>query len=400
MVSQIYPSKLQLNKANASDTKAAFLDLHLSISNNIVSTKLYDKRDDFDFGIVNFPCLGGDVPRSTSYGVYISQLIRFARASSYVADFNTRNKLLTQKLLKRGYRYHKLRKTFSKFYRRYYDLISKFQVGLKSLLRQGLSEPDFYGDLVYKLRKVVGSNNLTIGNDLFIICGDFNLTLNPDLDCFNYKHINNPKARDFLSNVIEENNLFDTFRELHPSQRRYTWRRKNPLKQSRLDFFLVTENIVNLIKKSKIETGYKSDHSIVTLILAMDNFVHGKSLWKHNNSLLTDAEYLKTINSKIQEIKKQYCLPVYNHDAIDEIPDEELQLVINDQLFLETIMMEIRGKSISYASYKKKLKNIHEQKLIKEIQGLEDNLTENNIPSLEKLKLELCKLREEIWKDF
>ena len=56
--------------------------------------------------------------------------------------------------------FHKLRKTFSKFYRRYYDLISKFQVGLKSLLRQGLSEPDFYGDLVYKL-KIVGSNNFS-----------------------------------------------------------------------------------------------------------------------------------------------------------------------------------------------------------------------------------------------
>ena len=107
------------------------------------------------------PFLDGDVPRSTSYGVYISQLIRFARASSYVADFNTRNKLLTQKLLKQGYRYHKFRKTFSKFYRRYYDLISKFQVGLKSLLRQGLSEPDFYGDLVYKLKKIVGSNNFS-----------------------------------------------------------------------------------------------------------------------------------------------------------------------------------------------------------------------------------------------
>ena len=69
--------------------------------------------------------------------------------------------LVTQKLLKQGYRYHKLRKTFSKFYRRYYDLISKFQVGLKSLLRQGLSEPDFYGDLVYKLKKIVGSNNFS-----------------------------------------------------------------------------------------------------------------------------------------------------------------------------------------------------------------------------------------------
>ena len=97
MVSQKYPSELLLNKTN--DTEAAILDLHLSISNDIVSTKIYDKRDDFDFEIVNFPFLEGDVPRSSSYGVYISQLIGFARASSYVADFNTRKKLLTQKLL-------------------------------------------------------------------------------------------------------------------------------------------------------------------------------------------------------------------------------------------------------------------------------------------------------------
>ena len=89
MVSQIYPSELKLNKANASETKAAFLDLHLSISNDIVTTKIYDKRDDFDFEIVNIPFLDGDVPRSTSYGVYISQLIRFARASRHVTNFNT-----------------------------------------------------------------------------------------------------------------------------------------------------------------------------------------------------------------------------------------------------------------------------------------------------------------------
>ena len=117
-----------------------------------VSSKIYDKRDDFDFDIVNFPFLDGDVPRSTS----ISQLIRFARVSSHVADFNARNKSLTAKLLQQGYRYHKLRKTFSKFYRRHYELVSKFNVGLKTLLHQGLSEPEFYGDLVYKFKKLVG----------------------------------------------------------------------------------------------------------------------------------------------------------------------------------------------------------------------------------------------------
>ena len=95
MVSQIYPSELQLNKANTSDTKAAFLDLHLSISNDIVYTKVYYKRYDFDFEIVNFLFLDGDVSRSTSYGVYIFQLLSFARASSHVADFKTHSKLLT-----------------------------------------------------------------------------------------------------------------------------------------------------------------------------------------------------------------------------------------------------------------------------------------------------------------
>ena len=112
MVNQIYPRELKLNKANTSDTEAPFLDLHLSISNGFVSYKIYDKLDDFDFYLVNFPFLDDDVPRRPSYGVYISQLIRFARVCSHVDDFNTRNKCLTAKLLKQGYRYHKLRKTF------------------------------------------------------------------------------------------------------------------------------------------------------------------------------------------------------------------------------------------------------------------------------------------------
>ena len=72
MVGQIYPTELQLNKANSSDTEAPFLDLNLSITNGIVFSKIYDKRDDFNFEIVNFPFLDEDVPRSPSYGVYIS----------------------------------------------------------------------------------------------------------------------------------------------------------------------------------------------------------------------------------------------------------------------------------------------------------------------------------------
>ena len=91
MVNQIYPPELQLNKANTSDTEAPFLDSHFSSSNGFVSSKTLD----------------GDVPRRPSYGVYISQLIRFARVCQ-VEDFNARNKCIIAKLLKQGYRYHKL----------------------------------------------------------------------------------------------------------------------------------------------------------------------------------------------------------------------------------------------------------------------------------------------------
>ena len=87
-----------------SDTEAPFLDL--SITNGIVSSKIYDKRDDFNFEIVNFPFLDGDVPRSPSYGVYISQLIRFAMVRSNVNDFNNRHLFLTAMLFKQGYRYN------------------------------------------------------------------------------------------------------------------------------------------------------------------------------------------------------------------------------------------------------------------------------------------------------
>ena len=159
LISSIYPKELKLNKANNSDTSASFLDLDLSISNGIISSKIYDQRDDFNVSIVNFPQLDGDVPRATSYGVYISQLIRFARACSSVKDFNIRNRSLTEKLLKQGYRYHKLRKTFSKFYHRNVTLISKFKCNLKTLLRQGIAHPEFYGDVIYKLRNIIGNGN-------------------------------------------------------------------------------------------------------------------------------------------------------------------------------------------------------------------------------------------------
>ena len=206
-----------------------------------------------------------------------------------------------------------------------------------------------------------------IGNSDFTICGDYNLVLDPNMDSYNYKHVNNPKACDKLLGKIYEKNIVDPFRETFPLKKCYTWRKRNLLKQARLDYFLVSETTMQYVKQTKIESSYRSDHSPIVLELQFTNFNQGKGYWKHNNSLLSDKDYLKIINKRISEIKAQYALPVYNFDDINNIPAKDIQFTINDQLFLDVLLMELRGTAISYSSHKNKLKNIREQELLSNI---------------------------------
>ena len=125
---EIYPSQLTVEKANKSDHLADYLDLTFIIdSGGKLSTRLYDKRDDFDFHIVNFPYLSSNIPSGPSYSVYISQLIRYARCCSHYDDFRYRHKCLVDRLLSQGYIALRLEKSFKKFYGRYQDLIEKYQ---------------------------------------------------------------------------------------------------------------------------------------------------------------------------------------------------------------------------------------------------------------------------------
>ena len=247
--------------------------------------------------------------------------------------------------------------------------------------------PSFFKKIIQHLEE--------IGNSDYIICGDFNLVLDPYIDCSNYKNINNPKSRELLLDYMETNDIIDPFRESNPQLKRYTWRRRNPLKQARLDFFLTSESMSQYIKVSKIGASYRSDHSLVTLELNFTNISQGKSYWKHNNSLLTELEYLKTMNKKILDVKKQYALPVYNIDEIDNIPNTEIQFNINDQLFLDVLLMELRGQSISYASFKNKQRNNLEKDLINKITYLENILNETNYGEPDIFKTELQDIRQE-----
>ena len=149
------------------------------------------------------------------------------------------------------------------------------------------------------------------------------------------------------------------------------------------------------VKKCNIDMAYRSDHSVITLKFQFDDIKYGKSYWKHNNSLLTDKEYLDIINKHIKEIKRQYAIPIYNLEEIENIPDQQIQFTINDQLFLDHLLMEFWGKAISYSSYKHKERNKKEKYLIDSITEMENNLKENNMKNLENLKIQLNDIRQE-----
>ena len=135
-VKEIYPSQLTVEKANTSVDLASYLDLNFIIGSNNgqLYTKLYDKRDDFDFHIVNFPFLSSNILSSPSYGVYTSQLIRYAKSCSCYDDLGYRHERLVDRLLSQGYEVKRLRNSFKKIYGRYPDLLRKYQRSVKDMM--------------------------------------------------------------------------------------------------------------------------------------------------------------------------------------------------------------------------------------------------------------------------
>ena len=136
----MYPAELEIKDTTESTTSACYLDLLLSIGRNgQLLTSIYDKRDDFNFHITNFPFLSSNIPSSPAYGVFISQLIRYARACSSYECFILRARRLSSKLLKQCYLVERLKSSFRKFYGRYGDLIQQYEVSLSRMLNDILT---------------------------------------------------------------------------------------------------------------------------------------------------------------------------------------------------------------------------------------------------------------------
>ena len=130
----IYPRELEIKETTETPASSSYLDCYLYIDNGKLTTRLYDKRDDFNFPIVNFPFLSSNIPSAPAYGVYVSQLIRSARTCSNYQDFMERGKVLTQKLLSQGYQKTKLVATLKKFYGRHHDLVNPYNVAVSRIV--------------------------------------------------------------------------------------------------------------------------------------------------------------------------------------------------------------------------------------------------------------------------
>ncbi|RUA04563.1 MAG: hypothetical protein DSY43_06055, partial [Gammaproteobacteria bacterium] len=235
-----------------------------------------------------------------------------------------------------------------------------------------------------------------------IICGDWNLALDPKIDTQNYIRVNNPRAREKVLQIIEENNLCDPWRVQHPETKGFTWRKKTPRKQARLDFFLTTEDMMSYITDSKIMPGYKTDHSAILITLKFSNGDRGKGYWKFNNSFLKDTTFADNVRKTINSVLSQYAATPYKRETIETLPREEIHFQIKDQLLLDVMLMEIRQQSIEYGAKKKKERNKKEKELENNIALAEEELnsdvsdaTDDLFEKLENFKAELYQIREE-----
>ena len=130
-ISNIYPSELILKRTTESGAVVSYLDIGIEAKDGLFHTYIYDKRDSFTFSIVNFPSMRSNIPSGPAYGVYISQLVRFARICSTLDGFIERNRNISRKLMKQGFLYSKLVKSFKKFYSKYANLVDKYRISLK-----------------------------------------------------------------------------------------------------------------------------------------------------------------------------------------------------------------------------------------------------------------------------
>jgi len=194
----------------------------------------------------------------------------------------------------------------------------------------------------YKLQQINFTKNLKSAllpfeNENLLVGGDFNLYLNPKLDKLDTMSNkgDNPVYRNEILSLLDSMAISDAWRNLYPLSRRYTWHSHG--KSSRLDYWFISEHLLNNLTEYKIMPGLHSDHSILKINLGHNNLNRGRGYWKFNNNLLHDLEYVSQIKKFIKESKLEY----------ENLSDKGL--------VWELVKLKIRSFSVPYCIKKKRI---------------------------------------------
>ena len=209
--------------------------------------------------------------------------------------------------------------------------------------------PNFFEKLFEKIERMNIKN--------LIITGDWNLVNDYKLDTLNYKKHNNPKAAQTVYNYKEKLDLIDVWRYTNPQIKQFTWRQLFYKKMARLDYFLISETVLDIYANSEIKNSYRSDHSPVNLTLNISKHKRGRGNWKLNNSLLLDLELKDKIEKEIELIVSTYaCTPYHPEFIKNNYKELNLDFMINIELLWEVLHAQLRSIIIPYSAKKKGFK--------------------------------------------
>ena len=265
------------------------------------------------------------------------------------------------------------------------ELHNKLSIVICSLYGPNIDNPNFFQN--------IENHILKFNNPIVIKGGDWNATLNFKMDNTKYVNHNNPRNVKAIKKLINNLNLQDAWRVANKEKMKYTWSQGISGKQARLDYFLISEELLSITKNFKIGNKYRTDHSIISFELTISENKKGPGIWKFNNDLLKNKDFIKMVKKEINIHKRIYAATPYNPDYIETV-SHGFETMIGPRLFWETLLVTLRGEIIRFAKKRKREARIREIELENKISELNNRV--NSGEYTQKLYNTLIQKNEEL----
>ena len=244
---------------------------------------------------------------------------------------------------------------------------------LTAIYGPNTDRPDFFENL-FEL-------NNQVNCPMQIIGGDFNVTLNHEIDNFDYIAPRNVNSRRILNNLLSNFSFFDVFRNFFPDKKHFTWKKPGSSKRARLDMFIASNSMRPYITKYKKLLSWKCDHDPISIDIDFASFKAGKAYWRHNNALLKDDQYVFRIKNYIRLTLAKYVNMEGFDNFFAQASEEQLAHFLNQSndyyfnrdfninpcLLLDMILNDARCESVSYDAEIRRLNRNHEKNLLDDL---------------------------------